>query len=210
MRSAPAPTAPRPLQEVIRPMPIAALASAPSRAASRAPARAPSRAAALLAALTMLSGCGTVGDWFGENTPDVEFGVLEPSSQAPSQRDLPKVEVKERRPVERVVSLEIGRIYEGVMLTAYGVAPRSDWFSPQLVPRRGGRPGPDGFIEYDFVAAPPALNGFPETAKTPPGSAGQRRIRADVPVPSAALLGASGLRVHAARNAQGIKVNPGQ
>ncbi|MGG7565975.1 hypothetical protein ACQ5SO_07420 [Rhodovulum sp. DZ06] len=155
------------------------------------------------AALGALGAC-SVGDLW-EETPEVEVQVLAPSQ--PQQREtVGQVEVSERRAVERVDRLEIGRVHEGLMLSAFGTAPRQDWFSARLEPRREGLPGPDGFIEFDFVAAPPELNGF--SAAETPGSATQRAMRADAAIEEANLAGAAGLRVHAAGNAAAIRLAP--
>lgn len=154
----------------------------------------PLYAAAALAALS-LAGCSTFSD-VADKAPGVEISVFEPSVE-PTKAPAPVI-VKERRPVASVEALELGVLHDGVMLTAHGHAPEADWFSPKLEVRRDGLPGPDGFIEFDFVAAPPALN---DGKRGPVGTEMQRRIRGDVAIPAAALNGAAGLRVFSAGGA---------
>lgn len=185
-------------------------AAAPRSARPRAAAPAALRAAAALGALALLSGCESVGGLWGD-TPDVEFSVLGPSTE-PEEKPSYTYEVKERRPVLTVEVLEVGRTHNGVTLTAYGLAPHQDWFSPLLQPRRDGLPGPDGFIEFDFLAAPPELNQWPYADPYEPGAPGdaqQRRVRGDAEIPAANLALAAGLRVHAAGAARAIRLTPG-
>lgn len=145
--------------------------------------RLPIAAAALALAL---AGCSSEGG------PGVEIAVLEPSTEPAKPEQL--AVVRERRQVSSVERLEFGTIHDGRMMTAWGHAPESDWFSPRLEIRREGLPGPDGFLEFDLVAAPPALNGG-ETG--PVGTLAQRRIRADIPLMNALSAGAVGVRVYA-------------
>ncbi|MFT6772356.1 MAG: hypothetical protein ACJA1L_000060 [Paracoccaceae bacterium] len=154
----------------------------------------PLYAAAVLAALS-LAGCSTFSD-VADKAPGVQISVFEPSVEPTKAPVL--VIARERRPVASVEGLEIGALHDGVMLTAHGHAPEADWFSPQLEARRGGLPGPDGFIDFDFVAAPPALN---DGEQGPVGTEMQRRVRGDVAVPASALSGAAGLRVFSAGGA---------
>lgn len=140
---------------------------------------------AVAMALTV-AGCSTEGG------TGVEIAVLEPSTAPAKPETL--ATVRERRQVQSVERLEFGAIYDGRMMTAWGHAPESDWFSPRLEIRREGLPGPDGFIEFDLVAAPPALNGG-ETG--PVGTLAQRRVRADVPLLTVLTDGATGVRVYA-------------
>lgn len=98
-------------------------------------------------------------------------------------------------PVDRIETLELGRLFDGYALTAFGFAPGAGYFQPELRIRYEGRPAADGFYEYDFVVRPPgdaaALAGAPESA---------RRMRADVEMPVAMLRGARGVRVWSARD----------
>lgn len=151
-----------------------------------------------LAALS-LAGCETIAD----NTPDVGFTVLEPSKkQEPQAPEVMTNAVK--RPVAEVTSLEVGQMRKGRLLTAHGAAATPGWFQPALVPR-GERPTPDGFLEFDFVAAPPELNGG---APMPEGTPIQRSIRADRAVSNADLAGVSGLRVYAAGGVAAVRLAP--
>ena len=142
-----------------------------------------------------LAGCSS-GEGLWSDAPDVQLAVLEPSTAPAKSEKL--VVARERRQVESVERLEFGAIHDGRMMTAWGLAPESDWFSPQLEVRRDGLPGPDGFIEFDLVAAPPALNGG---EAGPVGTPAQRRIRADAPLLNTEIAGAAGVRVHAQNGA---------
>ena len=97
--------------------------------------------------------------------------------------------------VDRIETLELGRLYGGYVLTAFAVAPGAGYYQPELSIRYEGRPAADGFYEYDFLVRPPenaaALAGAPETA---------RRVRADVAMPIDMLRGARGVRVWSARD----------
>jgi hypothetical protein len=149
-------------------------------------------AAALLAALLAGgAGCSRISDAVGI-APGIEVSVFEPSVEP--QKPATLAAAKELRPIASVTRLEIGALHDGIMLTAFGAAPQADWFGPRLTPRRGGLPGPDGFLEFDFRAAPPALNGGVEGVV---GTEAQRRVRADVSVARGAMGGAIGVRVFA-------------
>ena len=95
-------------------------------------------------------------------------------------------------PVVEVAHIEIGRTRDGLVITAFGLAPTLGYARPELRPRRDGRPGPEGYLDFDFVAQAPA---------TPPaGSASERArlIRADHLLPIREIQGARGIRIHAA------------
>lgn len=96
-------------------------------------------------------------------------------------------------PVVEVRDIEIGRTRNGLVITALGLAPGAGYAAPELRPRRDGRPGPDGYLDFDFVArAPnPALN-------LGTGSERVRTVRADRHLSLDELRGAIGLRIHAA------------
>jgi hypothetical protein len=100
------------------------------------------------------------------------------------------------RPVGRVDELLVGRTFDGVVLTAFGEAPGAGWTAGRLRPRG---PGPDGFLEFDFVALPPPADS-PPAADDPR----LRRIRADLPLALDELGGAAGLRVIAAGGARAV------
>ena len=89
----------------------------------------------------------------------------------------------ERVPVARVTGLEVGRTRTGFVLAALGEAEGTGWRAASLRPAREGL-APDGYLEFEFVAIPPATPG--------PGA---QRLRADAPLPPEALTGAAGLRV---------------
>ncbi len=94
-------------------------------------------------------------------------------------------------PVDKVLNVEIGRTRNGFLISATGLAPGLGYGAPELRARREGRPGPDGFIDYDLVAqAPDPRRNLGQ------GEVSARRITAGLPVRSDALRGATGIRVH--------------
>ncbi|HUS53939.1 MAG TPA: hypothetical protein VMY41_08025 [Thermohalobaculum sp.] len=94
-------------------------------------------------------------------------------------------------PVEAVLHIEIGRTRNGYAITARGIAPGVGFGAPELRARRDGKMGPDGFVDFDFIAqAPdPSLN-------LGEGSASARAIRADLLVPTREFAGVIGIRIH--------------
>ncbi len=95
--------------------------------------------------------------------------------------------------VARVTTIEIGRTRTGLVLAALGEADGTGWRAPALRPARDGL-SPDGFLEYELVAVPPAEPG-----------PGVQRLRADAPLLPQALTGAAGLRVIARQgDAEGV------
>lgn len=96
-------------------------------------------------------------------------------------------------PVESVRNIEIGRTRNGIAVSAFGVAPGLGFGAPELRPRREGKPGPDGMLDFDFVAkAPDARFGLGE------GEATARTVRADVLLTPRELAGVIGIRIHGA------------
>jgi hypothetical protein len=96
-------------------------------------------------------------------------------------------------PVETVRNIEIGRTRNGIAISAYGVAPGLGFSSPELRPRREGKPGPDGILDFDFVAkAPDARFGLGQ------GEVTARGVRADILLSPRDLAGVIGIRVHGA------------
>lgn len=131
-----------------------------------------------LIAVLSLGACGDNALWGGE-------------SEAEEAERLAAVEAEAAQvPIQAVRNVEIGRTRDGFLISAYGMTSRLGYSMPQLRPRRGGAPGIDGYIEYDFVATEPAPG-----LDLPPGTAQQRQLRADLPVSANALRGASGIRV---------------
>ncbi len=154
--------------------------------------------ALLLVAALLLGGCstGTILDdvptlWGGESRAD----------------EVRREAVEEARtvqvPVEAVRSIEIGRTRNGFLITAYGTAPGLGYSLPRLRPRRGGVPGTDGYVEYDFIASEPPV-GF----DLPSGTTRTRTLRADLPVEATELRGAAGIRVLALRGGAQLDFAP--
>ena len=139
----------------------------------------------LLAGTVSLSGCST-----GTFLDDVGTIWGDESSSAQEARQAAVEAIQVKVPIQAVRSVEMGRTRDGFLITAYGTAAGLGYALPTLRPRRGGAPGTDGYIEFDFVAVEPAP-GF----NLPPGTTQTRAMRADVPVPLDALQGALGLRV---------------
>ena len=131
--------------------------------------------AAAIAAVLALGGCS----WFSSDD--------EEEAAATEQAKAAALYV----PVEAVRHIEIGRTRNGYVITARGEAPGLGHGAPELRARREGKVGPDGFIDYDFVAqAPdPGLN-------LGEGAVRARMVRADLHVKARDLQGAVGIRVH--------------
>lgn len=113
-----------------------------------------------------------------------------PAAQAQAEQIAPKV------PVQRIESLELGRLYKGYMLTAYALAPGAGYYEPELRQRYGGQPSADGFYEFDFMVRPPDI---PGDYGAEPASA--RQIRGDFELSVDDLRGAAGVRVWSANGA---------
>lgn len=101
----------------------------------------------------------------------------------------------EKSPVVRIESLELGRLYRGYMLIATGVAPGTGYYLPELRIRYGGELGPDGFYEFDFVAAAPD---DPSAGSSAPVTA--RILRGDYELTPLMLRSARGVRVWSSRD----------
>ena len=131
--------------------------------------------AAAIAAVLALGGCSL----FGSNDDE--------EAAAAEQAEPSAIYV----PVEAVRQIEIGRTRNGYVITARGEAPGLGHGAPELRARREGKVGPDGFLDFDFVAqAPdPAFN-------LGVGTVQARMIRADLHVTERDLRGAVGIRVH--------------
>lgn len=148
------------------------------RPANRAVLPRLARALLLPALLGGLAGCGL-------------FGGSEEEAAVP-----PAVEAARRaEPVDSVSRIEIGRTRDGYLLSAFGVAPGTGFGGPRLVARRDGGTGPDGYLDFDFLAVPPD-QGF----AMPQGDQRARTIRADLALRQRQIEGAAGIRVHAFRN----------
>jgi len=94
-------------------------------------------------------------------------------------------------PIETVSHIEIGRTRNGYVITARGVAPGLGYGAPELRVRRQGKAGPDGFIDFDFVAQAPD-----PSFNLGEGTLQARAIRADLHVTARELQGAAGIRIH--------------
>jgi hypothetical protein len=131
--------------------------------------------AAAIAAMLALGGCSL----FGSDNDD--------TVAATEQAEAAALYV----PVETVRQIEIGRTRNGYVITAHGVAPGLGHGAPELRARREGKVGPDGFIDYDFVAQAPDPN-----LNLGQGTVQARMIRADLHVTARDLQGAVGVRIH--------------
>lgn len=131
--------------------------------------------AAAIAAVLVLGGCSLFGSGDDE------------AAAAAEQAEAASLYV----PVEVVRHIEIGRTRNGYVITARGVAPGLGHGAPELRVRREGKVGPDGFIDYDFVAQAPDPN-----LNLGQGAVQARMIRADLHVTARDLQGAVGVRIH--------------
>lgn len=134
-------------------------------------------ALAAFAAVLALGGCSLFGS--GE---DEQEGAAAEQAPQPSYDS-----------VDEVAHIEIGRTRDGLVITAYGVVPSLGFAAPELRPRRDGQVGPDGYLDFDFVARVPA-----EPATAAAGPMRTRMLRADHLLPIRRIQGARGIRIHAA------------
>lgn len=136
------------------------------------------------AALTVaMAGCSYLPD-MGFSDEEEQAAVSDPDLNLP-----PKVAVR------RIENLELGRLYDGYMLTAFAVAPGLGYYQPELRPRYGGALGPDGFFEFDFVVRPPE-----EDAVGAEAPVTARVVRADREITPDMLRQSRGVRVWSARD----------
>jgi hypothetical protein len=139
------------------------------------------RSVIIAAALSMsaIAGCSYLPD----------LGLTEDEAPVAVAALPPKV------PVQRIESLELGRLFNGYMLTAVAIAPGTGYYQPELALRYGGELGPDGFYEYDFVARAPEEQ---QAGATTPITA--RYLRADSELTPEMLRSARGVRIWSARD----------
>ena len=152
------------------------------------------RSLRLCCALTcalMLGACGS-----GTIIDDVDTLWGEPSEKEKREAAERLAALEVKVPVQSIGKLEVGRTRDGILISAVGTAPGLGYALPVLRPRRDGRPGNDGFIEYDFVATQPSAD-----LNLPAGTSRVREIDAYRAVPLRDLRGALGIRVVAASNA---------
>lgn len=143
--------------------------------------------ACLVAVAMLATACDT-------DTAVDDIGTLW-GAESTAERQARAEEIARRQnkvPVQAVQAVEIGRTSNGILLTAHGTAPGLGYSLPALRARREGRPAPDGYLEFDFVATAPV-----EGLDLPPGTTRTRAIRADLPLDLRELQGAKGLRVMA-------------
>jgi hypothetical protein len=131
--------------------------------------------AAALAVALGLGGCS----WFSSDDEPDAAAADEAASEAIYE------------PIAAVRQIEIGRTRNGYVITVQGIAPGLGYGAPELRVRRQGSPGPDGIIDFDFVAQAPDP-GF----NLGEGTIEAREIRADLMITAAELQGAVGIRVH--------------
>lgn len=127
-----------------------------------------------------LGACSTIEDLTGSDEPSTA------TAEAPEVI---------KTPVVRIESLELGRLFRGYMLIATGVAPGTGYHQPELRIRYGGELGPDGFYEFDFVAAAPD---DPAQGANAPVTA--RILRGDFELSPQMLRSARGVRVWSSRD----------
>ncbi|MHA1527666.1 MAG: hypothetical protein ACTSVG_01495 [Alphaproteobacteria bacterium] len=130
-------------------------------------------ALAAIAAMLALGGCSM----FSSDTEDAAAAAAQAAARYV--------------PVETVRHIEIGRTRDGYVITAHAVAPGLGHGAPELRARRDGKVGPDGFIDFDFVAQAPDSN-----LNLGQGSVPARMVRADLHVAARDLQGAVGIRIH--------------
>ncbi len=133
-----------------------------------------------VAAIVTLGGCSFLG-LGGDEEDEAEVAAAERVVEASYE------------PVLEVTNIEVGRTRNGIVITALGVAPGLGYAAPELRPRRDGQPGPEGYLDFDFVARAPAT---PVNAAQ--ASPRARLVRADHLIALAELRGARGIRIHAA------------
>ena len=145
-------------------------------------------------ATMMVAGCstGTFLDDVGTLWGDDSAAEIETRQRAAEARQT-------KVPMQAVNEIEMGRTRDGFLLTAFGTAPGLGYALPTLQIRRDGRPSPDGFLEFDFVASPPAPG-----LNLPNGTTRTRAVRADLPLKARLLRGTAGVRVFALSNASQI------
>ncbi len=132
--------------------------------------------ATAIAAVLALGGCSL----FGSDDDDEAAAAIEQAEAAALYV-----------PIEVVRHIEIGRTRNGYAITARGEAPGLGHGAPELRARREGKVGPDGFIDFDFVAQAPD-----PSFNLGEGTLQARAIRADLHVTARELQGAVGIRIH--------------
>lgn len=119
-------------------------------------------------------------------------GALAACGSTPQTPAAPPAPVEDpKRPVTGRVTLDLGRTFEGYMLTATAIADAAGWSAGELRPR--GIAG-DGFLEIDFLALPPSAEALIAEAAAPRAEAA-RRVIAFRPFLLADLQQVGGLRV---------------
>lgn len=119
---------------------------------------------------------------------DMDSGFVDEEAAAERRLGPPK------EAVEKVESLELGRLYRGYMLIAEGTAPALGYYSPELRIRYDGELGPDGFYEFDLVAI------APKEPVEGPNDPALRRLRGDYQLTPDMLRNARGVRVYGAND----------
>lgn len=111
--------------------------------------------------------------------------------EVPSPAAAPAPVEDPKRPVTGAIAIDLGRTFDGYMLTATATADAVGWSGGEL--RQRGV-APDGFLDIDFVALPPAAEALIAEAATPrPASA--RRVVAFTQLTLADLQPLAGVRV---------------
>lgn len=97
-----------------------------------------------------------------------------------------------RRIVLSVIDLDVGRTFDGILVTARGETETAGWSSAALRPRADGVSPEAGILAFDLVARPPATPTTGALAALPAA----RRVEAALLLSLPALQGVSELRVH--------------
>jgi hypothetical protein len=97
-----------------------------------------------------------------------------------------------KRPITGPIALDLGRTFDGYMLTATAIADAVGWSSGEL---RARGVAADGFLDIDFVALPPSAEALIAEAATPRSEAA-RRVIAFRPLSLADLRPLAGIRVN--------------
>ena len=132
-----------------------------------------------LVALMMTAGCAS-----RDAAPDAE---MEPVDDG-------------RRLVLSITDVDVGRTFDGILVTARGETETAGWSAAMLRPRAADLTLDIGVLAFDLVARPPATAPTGALAALPAA----RRVETALPLSLQALQGVSELRVHSQTNAAAV------